>query len=76
MARWKMSVEKLEVQSFSITSHGGTTVLDVPAKGKTRKGNAIVAGDYSDMLGNTAFCDTVRDCSGVCRLPTNACYAC
>jgi hypothetical protein len=76
MSRMKMKVDSLEVQSFSITSHGGSMVLDLPARGEARKGNAIVAGDYSDMLGNTAFCDTVRDCSGVCRLPTNACYAC
>ncbi|HEX6749139.1 MAG TPA: hypothetical protein VF092_17715 [Longimicrobium sp.] len=76
MARVNMSVEKLEVQSFSTSDSGGTAVLDAPRREEKRKGNAIVAGDYSDMLGNTAWCDTDRDCSGVCLVATNVCYAC
>ncbi|HEX8242633.1 MAG TPA: hypothetical protein VF541_04045 [Longimicrobium sp.] len=75
MSRVRMSVEKLEVQSFATGAEGGTAVLDAPARGE-KKGNAIVAGDYSDMLGNTAWCDTDRDCSGVCLVATNVCYAC
>ena len=67
MARKKLKLEELEVESFTASRDGK------PAPAGGVHGHS---GDYSCALGNTAWCDTDRDCSGVCLVATNVCSPC
>ena len=74
MARKRLNVDWLKVESFS-TSAGGTAVAEREA-GVREVRNEEATGDYSCGLDNTTACDTEGHCSTWCIAPTNVCEVC